>query len=93
MNRWQKNAKTAEDVRSRINDSEQSDSSSPSYSQHLGVCVYPREAVLTIQQVADALQLSCRTVERLDIPCAYLGSRTRRYIWGSVLDFLKKRQV
>lgn len=64
---------------------------SPKYELLPGVVVFPREAVLTHEQVCSALQLSPRTVERLDIPCAYLGKRTRRYVWGLVLDYLAKR--
>lgn len=49
---------------------------------------YPRDAVLTIRQVADALGVSTRTVERIDLPTIYLGRRTKRFIWGQVLDAL-----
>lgn len=47
-------------------------------------------SILTIEQVADWLQISVRLVERLDIPCVYLGRRTRRYIGKVVLDHLEK---
>lgn len=49
---------------------------------------YPRDAVLTIRQVAEALGVSTRTVERIDLPTIYLGKRTKRFIWGQVLDAL-----
>lgn len=51
----------------------------------------PRDAVLTAQQLAAALQVSVRTIERMDLPAVYFGRRTRRYIWGQVLDVLKER--
>jgi hypothetical protein len=50
-----------------------------------------REAVLTIEQVAAALQISRRQVERLNLPAARLGHRTVRYVWGVVLDELENR--
>jgi hypothetical protein len=52
---------------------------------------YPRDAVLTIEQVAAGLGVSVRTVERSDLPTVYLGSKTRRYLWGQVLDVLRER--
>ena len=52
---------------------------------------FPRDAVLTIEQVAAGLGVSTRTVERLDLPTWYLGRRTRRYLWGTVLDCLDHR--
>lgn len=52
---------------------------------------YPPETVLTAQQVWTALQVSRATFERLDLPTIYLGTRTRRYVWGQVLDALKRR--
>lgn len=52
---------------------------------------YPAEAVLTIEQVADWLQVSKRQAERLNIPCFYLGTRTRRYLGKSVLEFLAQK--
>ena len=52
------------------------------------VTTYPRDAVLTVKQLAEALGVSVRTVERMDIPTIYLGKRTRRFIWGQVLDAL-----
>lgn len=53
--------------------------------------VYPRDAVLTVQEVAAALRVSVRMVERMDLPTLYPGARTRRYLWGQVLDVLKER--
>jgi hypothetical protein len=52
---------------------------------------HSRESVLTIKEVAAALRVSVRTVERSDLPTVYLGGRTRRYVWGQVLDVLTSR--
>lgn len=52
---------------------------------------FPRDAVLTIEQVALGLGASVRTVERMDLPTVYLGKRARRFIWGQVLDALAGR--
>lgn len=50
------------------------------------IFVFPREAVLGIKHVAAALGISSRMVERRGYKCFYIGERTRRYLWGSVLD-------
>jgi len=52
---------------------------------------YERDEVLTIEQLAEALSVSIRTIERSDLPTIYFGKRTRRYIYGQVLDVLAKR--
>lgn len=52
-----------------------------------------RDDVLTIKQVAERLQISERHVERMNAPCFYLGTRTRRYIWGAVLDFCARKML
>lgn len=57
------------------------------------VISYPPEAVLDIYQVAEWLQVSKRHAERLDIPHLYLGTRTRRYLGSTVLEYLKKREA
>lgn len=49
------------------------------------------DAVLTVQQLADALQTSVRQIEKSDLPTIYLGKRQRRYIYGQVLDALRSR--
>jgi hypothetical protein len=54
---------------------------------------YPPEAVLTIEQLADWLQMGKRSVERLDLPCIYLGTRTRRYLAKHVLEYLDRRKT
>lgn len=55
------------------------------------VVTFPRDAVLTIEQVALALQLAVSRVEKLDLPTAYCGKRHRRYLWGQVLDTIAER--
>lgn len=50
--------------------------------------VLTRETVLTTAEVAAALKVSVRTVNRSNLPCCYIGRRTKRYIWGAVLDAL-----
>ena len=52
---------------------------------------YPRDAVVTIHQVAVAIGVSVRTVERMDLPTIYCGRKTRRYVWGQILDALTGR--
>ncbi len=52
---------------------------------------FSRDAVLTVEQVAAGLGVSIRSVERADLPTIYIGRRTRRYLWGQVLDFLAER--
>lgn len=52
---------------------------------------YPPEAVLTIQQLADWLGVSRRTVQRLPIPVVRLGHRTLRYRGRDVLDYLERK--
>lgn len=54
------------------------------------VVSYPPETVLTIEQLAEALQCSVSTVERADIPCTYVGS-LRRYVWRQVLAYLEAK--
>jgi hypothetical protein len=58
---------------------------------HLPVASYPRDTVLLIGEVADALRVSERTVMRARLPVAYLTDQTPRYIWGQVIDELVKR--
>lgn len=50
-----------------------------------------RDAVLTIDQLAAALQTTVRQIERSDLPTVYLGKRQRRFVYGQVLDALKER--
>lgn len=50
-----------------------------------------RDAVLTKEQLARALQISPRQVDRLNLPAVSMGHRTLRFIYGQVLDVLKSR--
>lgn len=50
--------------------------------------------VLTPEQLAERLQLSVRTVERMDLPTVYCGRgrvRVRRYVWGQIVRTLEER--
>ena len=49
---------------------------------------YTRETILTVEQLADWLQLSVRKVEQLPIKSGYLGNR-RRYLAKHVLEYLE----
>lgn len=57
------------------------------------VLAYPPEAILELPHVAAWLRVSERTVERLDIPFALLGKRTKRYLARDVIDYLSKKSV
>jgi len=52
---------------------------------------YPRDAFLTIEEVAKALRVSVKTVSRMDLPTVYIGKQTPRYNWGQVFDVLLER--
>ena len=52
--------------------------------------VYPRDAVVTIDEVAAALRVSIHTVRRMDLPTVYVG-RQPRYVWSQILDTLTER--
>lgn len=52
---------------------------------------YPETAVLDKAQLAAALGISERQVERQDFPCVYLGTKCPRWVWGQVLEILKER--
>ncbi|MHB1097823.1 MAG: hypothetical protein ACYC3F_16820 [Gemmatimonadaceae bacterium] len=52
---------------------------------------YSREAILTAEEMAAVLKISVRQLDRQDLPCVYLGNRTRRYVYGQVLDALMER--
>lgn len=50
--------------------------------------------VLTPQQLAERLQLSVATVDRMDLPTIYCGQgrkRARRFVWGQVIRALEAR--
>lgn len=55
------------------------------------VISYPPEAVLEIEHVAAWLRIGISTAEKLDIPCAELGTRTHRYLAADVIDYLRKK--
>jgi hypothetical protein len=57
------------------------------------VISYPPEAILEIGHVAAWLRVSERTVERLDIPFALLGKRTKRFLGRDVLAFIEKKRM
>lgn len=60
--------------------------------QELRPIVAPAEtAVLDKAQLAAALGISERQVERLDLPCVYLGAKTPRWVWAQVLEILRER--
>lgn len=52
---------------------------------------YPRDAILTVEEVAKALRVSVKTVLRADFPTVYIGKQVPRYIWGQVFDVLRER--
>lgn len=54
------------------------------------VVTYPRDAVLGPTHVAAALHTTIGAVEKLDLPCFYIGKK-QRYIWSQVLDTLAQR--
>ena len=54
------------------------------------VLTYPRDAVVTVDEVAAALRVSKWTVKRMDLPTVYAG-RQPRYVWGQIIDHMKER--
>jgi hypothetical protein len=52
---------------------------------------FSRDDVLTPDELAAALHVSVRTIERMDLPTVYIGTRTRRYLYGQILDVLAER--
>lgn len=57
------------------------------------VIAHAPEAILDIEQVAEWLQVSVRTVERLDIPPVFLGTRTKRFLGRDVLNYMEQRKA
>lgn len=57
------------------------------------IVVYPREAVLEIPHVAAALGIGERSAERQHFPAFYLGTRTRRFLWGQILDICARKSA
>ena len=62
-------------------------------SEEKPVVSYPDSAILELQHVADWLRISPRQVERLDIPFALLGKRTKRYLARDVIAYLEKKRI
>lgn len=58
-----------------------------------GPPVYPREAVLTREQLAAALQVGPGKIDEMALPVVRAGERTHRYVYGVVLDELARRSV
>ena len=54
-----------------------------------GPVFYPDNAVLTLAQVAAALQISVRSAERLHLPVSPLGPQIRRYVWRQVVSHVE----
>lgn len=52
---------------------------------------FARETVLDTEQCAAWLGVSVDMLERADVPSAFLGTRTRLYVVGAVLDFLDRK--
>lgn len=52
---------------------------------------FPPEAVLTNKQVAEYLQISARSVQRLPLKTITLGYRTVRYRGQDVLDYVERK--
>ncbi len=53
--------------------------------------VFPETAILNVQQLADALGVSVDTVEKMDLPHFYAGTRTKRFVFRQVLRVLEER--
>lgn len=51
----------------------------------------PQLEVLTLEQVADWLQIKPREVVRLGVPCARLGHRTLRFVKAEVVKWLQEK--
>ena len=54
---------------------------------------YADNAILTAAQVAEWIGVSMRKFERMDVPCIYLGTRTRRYLAKDVIRWLEKARI
>lgn len=56
------------------------------------VVSYPREAVVSVHQLAAGLGVSVRIALGLDLPFVMIGRRPR-FVWGQVLDVLAERAL
>lgn len=54
---------------------------------------YPPDTFMRIDELAKALGVSRRTIEKNDLPTIYFGKRTKRYCWGQVVEVLKARAM
>jgi hypothetical protein len=54
------------------------------------VLTFPRDAVLLNVHLAAAFHTSEESVQKMDLPCTYIGTRPR-YVWGQVIDTLTER--
>ena len=52
---------------------------------------YSPGTILSIEHVAAWLGVGVRTVEQMDIPCAMIGPRTKRYLAVHVFEYLDKK--
>ena len=50
----------------------------------------PSAEILTKRELADRLKVSLRKVEYLRLPSLDLGYRSKRYIWGEVLEHVRQ---
>jgi hypothetical protein len=55
------------------------------------VTAYPRDAVLTVEEVAAWLAVSERQVQRLPLKRIHVGERTTRYLAQHVYEWLEAR--
>ena len=55
------------------------------------VVSYPPDAVLTVEEVADWLGVSPKSVTRYGIKRIKLGGRTTRYLASDVYDYLRAK--
>lgn len=51
------------------------------------------DEVLTSEEAAALLKVTRKRLYQLPIPCTKLSIRTRRYLRGDVMDFLRKRRL
>jgi hypothetical protein len=52
---------------------------------------YNPQTILDAAQCAEWLGISVDSLERSDIPIAYLGERTKRYLVGAVIAHLERQ--
>lgn len=52
---------------------------------------FPREAVLTVEDVARWWDMHPETVRDMDLPCFFPSPRHKRYLAGALLDWMEER--